>query len=719
MLATVLGHPHRHRPAVDELAAVEPGPGLRRDRSATSRCWSSSSSATRRSSCDSPASRTPGPTAAWSLPSIRGVGVAVVHDRRRGRGHPRRPRRRGGRRRRRRPVAVERCTTGPGRRRAAGLFGLGAFARRRRRRPRRHRVRRSASRRPSSTAARITGASPCSRSTPRCCSRSWSTREPHRRDRARLDPGGARRARTRRPRRSPCRGCQRMRLVVLPQAMRIAVPPLGNQYLNLTKNSSLAVAISYFELTKVTPVSIANRAPAVPSFALLLVHLPGPLAVHLGRRQPRQPPSRAGGAMTAPTRARPPPIEPVAAHAVAWRDATCSATRGDGDHHGRHRRRRSADRPLPHRALRVRHRAVGHRPGQPRPLPLRPVPPRRPLARRRWSSWWSALRPAVSSPGSSPAGPHDAAVQPTGDDPTPPFARRVVDLVARLWPLLAPRGARAWLWPTPSRPTLVAVGTAGRRRRSDDSSGGMLPRSGSPSSPSSCRSSLPFVLLPFLAASAGLGRLGRAHAHAVPRRGQHARLLPARPAARPRPALDAAGDPRRSSVGVIEFFRGVPLVVLVLMSDVALGFFFPQDVLPGKVVRVDRRVHDLHRRLRRRDRPRRPAVGARGPDRGGPGARPVAVPDHGLDRAAPGAAQRDPGARRPVHQPVQGHHAACSSSASSTCSASPTPSPSSPASRTRTDAEALAFAALLFWVGSYTMSRESQRLEKRLGVGTR
>jgi len=63
---------------------------------------------------------------------------------------------------------------------------------------------------------------------------------------------------------------QRMRLVVLPQAMRIAVPALANQYLNLTKNSSLAVAVSFFELTKVTQVSIASRAPAVPSYGLLL-----------------------------------------------------------------------------------------------------------------------------------------------------------------------------------------------------------------------------------------------------------------------------------------------------------------------------------------------------------------------------------------------------------------------------------------------------------------
>lgn len=64
---------------------------------------------------------------------------------------------------------------------------------------------------------------------------------------------------------------QRMRRVILPQAMRVATPALGNQYLNLTKNSSLAVAISYFELTKITQVSIASRAPAVPSYALLLL----------------------------------------------------------------------------------------------------------------------------------------------------------------------------------------------------------------------------------------------------------------------------------------------------------------------------------------------------------------------------------------------------------------------------------------------------------------
>ena len=41
-----------------------------------------------------------------------------------------------------------------------------------------------------------------------------------------------------------------LRLVVIPQAMRIVIPPLTSQYLNLTKNSSLGVAIGYPDLTR-------------------------------------------------------------------------------------------------------------------------------------------------------------------------------------------------------------------------------------------------------------------------------------------------------------------------------------------------------------------------------------------------------------------------------------------------------------------------------------
>ena len=52
--------------------------------------------------------------------------------------------------------------------------------------------------------------------------------------------------------------------------MRIAVPPLANQYLNLTKNSSLGVAVSYMELTKVSRTAIANASPAIPMLVVVL-----------------------------------------------------------------------------------------------------------------------------------------------------------------------------------------------------------------------------------------------------------------------------------------------------------------------------------------------------------------------------------------------------------------------------------------------------------------
>jgi general L-amino acid transport system permease protein len=49
-----------------------------------------------------------------------------------------------------------------------------------------------------------------------------------------------------------------LRLVVVPQAMRVIVPPLTSQYLNLTKNSSLAVAIGYPDLVQVFTGSVLN-----------------------------------------------------------------------------------------------------------------------------------------------------------------------------------------------------------------------------------------------------------------------------------------------------------------------------------------------------------------------------------------------------------------------------------------------------------------------------
>jgi general L-amino acid transport system permease protein len=63
-----------------------------------------------------------------------------------------------------------------------------------------------------------------------------------------------------------------LRLVVIPQAMRIIIPPLTSQYLNLTKNSSLAVAIAYPELTSVfagTALNQTGQAVEIISLTML------------------------------------------------------------------------------------------------------------------------------------------------------------------------------------------------------------------------------------------------------------------------------------------------------------------------------------------------------------------------------------------------------------------------------------------------------------------
>jgi general L-amino acid transport system permease protein len=65
-------------------------------------------------------------------------------------------------------------------------------------------------------------------------------------------------------------GFQRLRFVILPQAARISVPPIANQYLNLVKNSSLGVAIAFPEVTRVTRIAIGQQAPAPQSILVLM-----------------------------------------------------------------------------------------------------------------------------------------------------------------------------------------------------------------------------------------------------------------------------------------------------------------------------------------------------------------------------------------------------------------------------------------------------------------
>jgi general L-amino acid transport system permease protein len=62
---------------------------------------------------------------------------------------------------------------------------------------------------------------------------------------------------------------QQLRLVVLPQAMRIAIPPINNQYLNLWKNTSLAFAIGFPDLINISTTMINQGASELQMFSLV------------------------------------------------------------------------------------------------------------------------------------------------------------------------------------------------------------------------------------------------------------------------------------------------------------------------------------------------------------------------------------------------------------------------------------------------------------------
>jgi general L-amino acid transport system permease protein len=62
-----------------------------------------------------------------------------------------------------------------------------------------------------------------------------------------------------------------MRLVVLPQALRVIIPPLTSQYLNLTKNSSLAVAVGYPELVSIANTTLNQTGRAIEALSIVML----------------------------------------------------------------------------------------------------------------------------------------------------------------------------------------------------------------------------------------------------------------------------------------------------------------------------------------------------------------------------------------------------------------------------------------------------------------
>ena len=64
---------------------------------------------------------------------------------------------------------------------------------------------------------------------------------------------------------------QTLRMIVLPQALRVIIPPLGNQYLNLSKNSSLATAIAFSDTYQVGQTIMNQSGQSITGFFLILV----------------------------------------------------------------------------------------------------------------------------------------------------------------------------------------------------------------------------------------------------------------------------------------------------------------------------------------------------------------------------------------------------------------------------------------------------------------
>ena len=66
-------------------------------------------------------------------------------------------------------------------------------------------------------------------------------------------------------------GTQVFSLVVFPQAMRIILPPMISQYLNLTKNSSLAILVTYEDFFNVSNIIGNQTGQFIPVYLIILV----------------------------------------------------------------------------------------------------------------------------------------------------------------------------------------------------------------------------------------------------------------------------------------------------------------------------------------------------------------------------------------------------------------------------------------------------------------
>jgi len=175
-----------------------------------------------------------------------------------------------------------------------------------------------------------------------------------------------------------------------------------------------------------------------------------------------------------------------------------------------------------------------------------------------------------------------------------------------------------------------------------------------------------------------------------------------------------------TSTAYIELFRGAPLFVLLLMANVALGFFVPEGTAPGRVVRAIT-VFTLF-------------TGAyvaeivRGGLQSVPRGQTEAAKALGLSPTRTTFLIVLPQALRNVIPAQVGQFislfkdttlAGAAMGLFELLQVGQAITRQGPFAGQALLPEALAFVGLLFWLGSYTMSRESQRVERKLGVGHR
>ena len=73
-----------------------------------------------------------------------------------------------------------------------------------------------------------------------------------------------------------------LRQIVLPQALRVIVPPMTSQYLNLIKNSSLGVAIGYAEIVSIGNTTLNQTGQAIEGIGIIMaVYLSFSLSISL------------------------------------------------------------------------------------------------------------------------------------------------------------------------------------------------------------------------------------------------------------------------------------------------------------------------------------------------------------------------------------------------------------------------------------------------------